>query len=205
MSRNALLLCAVLLVPPSVRAQAPTQDKAAVTFNEIERGFFFGVQGGWLFMLNPPARTGPRPFSPGQTAMVEVGYEFGQRVSVSGFVMAAQNRASSTYTGYSENRAYSGDFSTLAPGASARFNFLGFNDGQDVKRTWLYLRGGAGFALFSPKPLLPSPDFLVFCGPGVEYFTRLRHFSVGLEATGTALVTTGSLGFTVTPNLRYAF
>ncbi len=206
MGRIVITVCAALLFSSAAWAQAPAKDKAAVTFNEIERGLFFGVQGGWLFLTNPPAQAGSqRPFSTGQTAFVEVGYELGERISVAAFLMAAQNRTSARYTGFSENHAFSGDFATLAPGATARFNLLGFNDGQDIKRTWLYARAGAGFAMFSPKTLLPRPDVLAFAGPGVEYFTRLRHFSVGLEAMGAYLVSGGTIGFTVTPNLRYAF
>lgn len=206
MSRIAPLLLTAFLVPAAAFAQkAPSVDKEAEKFNEIERGLFFGVQGGWNFFINPPAAEGtPRPFSPGQMAMVEVGYEFGERVSVAGFLIAAGNRASSTYIGFSNNRA-SGDFFTMVPGATARVNLLGFNDGQDVKRTWLYIRAGGGLAMFSPKPLLPNSDVLVFAGPGVEYFTRLRHFSVGLETTGSFMVGSGTVGFAITPNLRYAF
>ncbi len=210
MSRTFLMLCAVALLPfGAARAQAPSaasRDRTAVTFDEIERGFFFGVQGGARYLLNAPAPSGTRgPFSSGQAAFIEVGYEFGERISVAAFVMASQNRASSTYTGFSANKAYSGDFSTVVPGANVKFNFLGFDDSQDVKRTWLYVRGGAGLALFSPTTILPDPDLMVFAGPGVEYFTRLRHFSVGLESTFTLLARTQSMGFTVTPNVRYAF
>lgn len=206
MRRPAFLLAALLFVPLAANAQsAPAKDKAAVTFNEIERGFFFGLQGGWLFMMNPPAASGtPRPFSPGQMAFLEMGYEFGERISVAGFLMGSANRASSTYVGFSNSQA-SGDFSALIPGATVRFNIIGFNDSQDVKRTWLYVRGGAGYALFSPKTLLPNGDVFAFGGPGVEYFTRLRHFSIGLEVTPSFFVTTGTMAVSVTPNLRYAF
>ena len=44
------------------------------------------------------------------------------------------------------------------------------------------------------KQLLPDSDILVFAGPGVEYYTRLRHFSVGLEVTGSYLVSLGRSG-----------
>jgi hypothetical protein len=99
----------------------------------------------------------------------------------------------------------SGDFSTLVPGAVVRAHLVGFADSQEVKRTFFYVRGGAGYAVFSPKQLLPDSDILVFAGPGVEYYTRLRHFSVGLEVSGNYLINSGSFGFAVTPNLRYAF
>ena len=206
--RRILAVAALLAFPAVSFAQgvqtAPTKDKEAERFNEIERGLFFGVSGGWAFVVNPPAASGPRPFSPGQTAMVEVGYEMGERLALSLFVAGSANRASATYIGHSDG-TYSGDFSTLVPGVTVRANVIGFNDSQDVKRTWLYVRGGAGYALFSPRNLLPNGDVFVAAGPGIEYFTRLRHFSVGLEAMGTMLLTNGSFGFTVPPNLRYAF
>jgi hypothetical protein len=46
---------------------------------------------------------------------------------------------------------------------------------------------------------------LIFAGPGIEYYTRLRHFSIGLEADFLFFALTQSIGFTVTPMLRYVF
>ena len=198
-------LTAVLALWPALalaQASAPRSEAASErTFKEVERGVFLGVQAGSFVLLNAP---GGGPFSPGQAALVEGGYDFGEYVSVSAFLMATANRAGADYVGKSGGLA-SGDYSAFVPGIQARGNLLGFADAQDVKRTWLYVRAGAGVALFSPSQLLPAPDVLLFAGPGVVYHTRLRHFSVGLEVTGTMLVASGSLGFAVTPNLRYAF
>jgi hypothetical protein len=202
MTFHRLLALGTVLLPALALAQAaPTRDKEAVSFNEIERGFFVGVNGGYQFMLEAP---GGGPFSPGQQVAVEVGLEIGERVAIAVFALGQTNRAGAEYLGKSQGTA-SGDFFTLVPGASARFNLVGFNDVQGAKRTWLYLRGGAGLAMFSPKTLLPDSDIFGFAGAGVEYFTRLRHFSVGLEVTGTTLVSSGTFGLAVTPNLRYAF
>jgi hypothetical protein len=200
---SPFIVCAALAFPALAHAQA-AGDRPAETFQEIERGLYFSVLGGPFFIVNPPSTQGPRPFSPGQMAQVEVGVDIGERLSLGAFVMGATNRAGSEYVGNSGGAA-SGDFSMLVPGALARFNLVGFADAQDVQRTWIYLRGGAGYAMFSPKLLLPDPDILVFAGPGVEYYTRLRHFSVGVEVTGSFLVQSQSFGFAVTPNLRYAF
>lgn len=211
----SLVLCAALAAPALARAQttsatAPIRDRPAETFNEIERGFYVSVLGGPSFIVNPPADACadaskcPRPFSPGQQAMVELGVDLGERLSLGLFVMGSSNRAGSDYVGKSGGAA-SGDFSTLVPGATLRAHLLGFADSQEVKRTFLYARAGVGYALFSPKQLLPDADILVFAGPGVEYYTRLRHFSVGLEVTGSYLINSGSFGFAISPNLRYAF
>ncbi|AKF82618.1 hypothetical protein SAMN05443572_106440 [Myxococcus fulvus] len=204
-----IALCAAFVLPMAASAQQPpttaTGDRPATTFDEIERGFYFALLGGPLFVTNPPAAEGtPRPFSSGPMAQVEVGVDLGERISVGLFVMGSSIRTSAEYIGESGG-AVSGDYSTFVPGAVLRARLVGLADSQEVKRTWFYVRAGAGYAMFSPKRLLPDSDILVFAGPGVEYYTRLRHFSVGLEVTGNYLVSGGSFGFAVAPNIRYAF
>lgn len=205
-----ILVAALILVASAAFAQsegtgASGGDKPVTSFQEIERGFYIGVGGGPFFIVNPPAAEGtPRPFSPGQMAQLEIGVDLGDRLSIGGMVMGSQSRAGSEYVGYSGGQA-SGDFSALVLGGVARFNLIGFDDAQQVRRTWLYLRGGAGYTMFAPNNLLDRSDVLVFAGPGVEYYTRLRHFSVGFEVAGTYLMTSGAFGFAVMPNLRYAF
>lgn len=209
---NRTIVAVALALGTSVLAQeAPpktTKDKDAVTFDEIERGFYMGLTAGPWFLVNPPANTGGvSPFSPGQMVQVEIGMDLGERLSLAAFVTGTANRAGSDYVGKSiPTRPASGDFSSLMPGALVRVNALGFNDSQDVARTWIYVRGGVGYALFFPKDLLPDPAIGIFAGPGVEYYTSLRHFSVGLEVTASLLLSNPmSFGFAITPNLRYAF
>lgn len=202
-AHSPFIVCAALAFPALAHAQA-AGDRPAESFEEIERGPYFSVLGGPSFIVNPPASQGPRPFSPGQMAQVEVGVDIGEQLSLGAFILGASNRAGSEYEGYSGGAA-SGDFSMLVPGLVARLHLMGIADDQEVRRTWIYARGGVGYAQFSPKLLLPDPDILVFAGPGVEYYTRLRHFSVGIEVTGSFLVRSQSFGFAVTPNLRYAF
>ena len=199
--RNAIAVLAVLFAGS---AFAQTTGNEATGYSEIERGFFLGVSGGPSFVTKAPASSGPRPFSGGQMAELEVGYDLGPRFALSFFVSGSMQHAGSDYIGNSGGAA-SGDFSVLVPGVAARLNALGFDDGQGVQRTWFYLRGGVGYAMFTPKTLLPDSDFLVFAGPGLEYYTRLRHFSIGVEVVGTMLAKAKSFGFAVTPTLRYAF
>jgi hypothetical protein len=186
-------------------AAAPTKDKEADNIDEVERGLYLCASAGPLFILNPPASPGAqRPFSSGQIAAVEGGLDLGDRLSVGLFFAATANRVGAEYVGFSGGTA-SGDFGMLIPGAVARFNVLGLNDAQGVTRTYLYLRGGAGFALYYPAELIPTRDLLAFAGVGVEYYTRLRHFSVGLEVMGNFLLPSATIGFALTPSLRYAF
>lgn len=182
------------------------EDKKAITFEEIERGFFFEARGGFWSIVNPPARAGSASyFSPGLAAQVDMGFDIGERISPSIFLLAATNGMKSDYTGLSESGTASGDFSTLAPGAQAKFRIVGFDDSQDVKRTWLYVRAGAAVVFYSPASLLPTIDVLITAGSGVEYFTRLRHFSIGIEANFNFMALTQAIGFSVLPTVKYAF
>lgn len=221
--RTRLLAVLVVIGPSLALAQAKElKDKPQTTFEEIERGFYIGITAGFWSLINPPVNkpftaengrdvpASRQPFSTGQTAQMEVGIDFSERISAAIFVQATANKAGSDYTGRSQDPATgapraSGDFTTVIPGALVRIGLLGLNDSQDVKRTWFYLRLGAGYVLYQPKALLPVSDVLIFAGPGVEYFTRLRHFSIGLEANFVFMALTQSFGFTVTPMLRYAF
>jgi hypothetical protein len=206
---RSFVVCAALAASSAALGQspaAPQSDKPAETFNEVERGFYAGTLVGPFFIMNAPAAsTSPRPFAPGQVGGLEVGYDFGAFASAGLFLLGTANRAGSEYKGYSATGSYSGDFAALIPGAAARINFFALADANQTRRTFLYVRAGAGYALFSPRQLLPTPDILVFAGPGVEYYTRLRHFSIGVELTGTFLVSSQAFGFALTPSLRYAF
>jgi hypothetical protein len=183
-----------------------TKDKEAETYNEIERGLYFAVNAGLNVVLNPPANANtPHPATSGELVELEVGADLSPRFTLSAFVRSSQQQEDSSYQGQSVSGSAFGDFTMIVPGVSARFKPFGFEDSQQVTRTWFYIRGGLGYAIFSPKALLPNSDILVFAGPGIEYYTRLRHFSIGVEAVVSLLAKSGSVGFAVTPNLRYAF
>lgn len=224
MRRSSLTLVAVALLSVSgvaaaqeAPAAAPTKDKAAVTFNEVERGIYLGASAGPLFMPSPPlgaaspCATAPATvdkdgcFSVGQMAEVEVGFDIGDRLSIGAFLAGTSNHEDANYYGSSGGTA-SGDFAMLIPGGNIRVNVIGFADSQGTTRTFVYARAGGGYVFYGPAELLGNThDVLVFAGGGVEYYTRLRHFSIGLEVSASALLPSGSLGFALTPSLRYAF
>lgn len=205
---SPVLACVVVLASSVGLAQAPRrlEDKKAVSYNEIERGFFFEARGGFFGVLNPPALAGGfTEFSPGQAIGLDVGFDVGERVSPSIFLLASSNRMDLQYKGLSTTGAASGDFGAMIPGAAAKVRLVGFSDAQEVRRTWLYVRAGAGVVFFSPASLLPNIDVLITAGPGIEYFTRLRHFVIGLEANFNFMALTQTLGFSVLPTVKYAF
>ena len=184
-------------------AAPPIKEREVTVFHEVERGWYLRGSGGGFFLTSLPATQGPSPSSSGQMAQVELGVDLGEHLALGLFVMGTSNRAGSDYVGRSGGAA-SGDFQAVIPGAVVRLSLAGIADANDVKRTWFYLRGGAGYAKFYPSALL-APDGLLFAGPGIEYFTRIRHFSIGFEVDGSYLVKSKTFGFALAPNLRYAF
>lgn len=209
------------LAVAQARGEKAVEDRKAASYEEIERGFFFGASGGFWGTINPPAATGSAQyFSPGQAALIEIGYDIGERVSPALFFLATANRMGADYTGTVRTcgaggprecntgempqAVRAGDYGAIAPGVGARIRIAGFKDSQDVTRTWFYARVGGAFMLYQPDTLISQPDVLIFAGPGLEYFTRLRHFSIGLDANFNFMALTQSLGFSVMPFVRYA-
>lgn len=209
MKRSSWLAVIVALSSSFAFAQnaAPKlEDKKALSYNEIERGFFFEGRGGFWGIINPPTLSGGRTyFSAGQAIGLDMGFDIGERVSPSIFLLASANRMLSDYTGLSTTGAASGDFGAITPGAAVKVRLVGFTDSQEVQRTWIYVRGGAGVVFYSPASLLPTIDVMITGGLGVEYFTRLRHFVIGLEGNFNFMALTQSMGFSILPTVKYAF
>lgn len=181
-------------------------ERKVIRYEEIERGFFFEGRGGFWGVINPPALAGtPRYFAPGQAIGVDMGFDIGERISAGVFFLASASRMLSDYTGLSTSRAASGDFSAIIPGASVKVRLVGFDDLQSVKRTWIYVRVAGGPAFYSPKELLPQLDVLISAGGGFEYFTRLRHVVIGVEANVNMMALTQAFGFSILPTVKYAF
>lgn len=182
------------------------EDKKALKYNEIERGFFFEGRGGFFGVINPPALSGGRTyFSAGQAIGLDMGVDIGERISPSIFLLASSNRMLSDYTGLNTTGAASGDFGAITPGVAAKIRLVGLADSQDVQRTWIYVRAAAGVVFYSPPSLLPTLDVMISGGAGIEYFTRLRHFVIGVEANFNFMALTQSVGFSVLPTVKYAF
>jgi hypothetical protein len=214
------LLVAVAMLAANVPALALAQSQGAAApllekeapIDEVERGFYLGADVGLSFLGHLPARDGqPSPSSAGLMVRLEAGVDIGRYLTINLFGAFATYRAGSDYIGYSNGQA-SGDFTQLIPGIALRLNALGFADSQGVQRTWLYVKAGAGWAFFQPQALFtPAPAttsysaLYAFAGVGVQYYTHLRHFSIGLEVDASFLGKSKDWGFLVTPNIRYAF
>jgi hypothetical protein len=202
-----LVLVAALAAPLFALAQesAPAlqEDPRAARFRDVERGFFVGLEVGYLGLLDTPTAE-PEKFpyagedggrAGGLLVGLNLGVDLGSRISVSLYGQGGNERASVDY----------GAFSLYNAGLDLRVAVFGTKDRNDFERFYVYLHGRGGYAKSYPEGLFGTDDVVVAGGPGVEYFTRLRHFSVGLAADYVYATEAAASGFAVYPTVRYTF
>jgi len=201
------LLAVALLVPALALAQdaAPQlqEDPRAARFKDVERGFFIGFEAGYLGLLETPTadreqfrlagESGGR--AGGLLVGALVGVDLGTHLSVALFVQGGNERADANY----------GAFSLLSAGADAKLALKGWRDRNDWERLYFYVHGRAGYAKTYPQGLFGTSDVVVAGGPGVEYFTKLRHFSIALGADVVYATRAAAAGFAIYPTVRYTF
>src|SRR5690606_31177256 len=81
-----------------------------------------------------------------------------------------------------------GDFQSLLGGATLRWSFLQFADGNGIDRSFLYVRGAGGASVSRPVGVM-GDGYWGAVGLGFDYFTRLRHFALGIEVDGLGMQT----------------
>lgn len=203
------IVAALLLAgaSPVGRAQeaAPRlqEDPRAARYGDVERGLFVGFDLGVLgFFETPTADRASRPyagagggFASGAVVGLNVGYDLGSRLAVSLFAAGANENASVNY----------GAFSLYAGGLDVRYAFLAVPDRNGWDRLFAYAHVRGGVARTWPEGLFGSSERLLQGGVGVEYYTRLRHFSVGVAADAVYALEAKAKGFAVYPTVRYTF
>lgn len=200
----ALALAALAAVARAQEA-APQlqQDPRAARFHEVERGFFVGFEAGALGFLKTPTQDAAKyPYagsgggaSGGFLYGVDVGTDLGDRTAIALVLLGANETASVNY----------GAFSVYALGGDVRFAPFAFRDANGTERAYLYVHGRAAFARSYPSGLFGSDETYLAAGPGVEYFTQLRHFSVGLAVDAAYAVKAKAAGYSPYLTVRYTF
>jgi len=196
--KRIVLIASLALVLPRLQ-----ENPRAARYNDVERGFFVGFQAGYMGLLNTPVKEParfPSAGSKGGTAggmlvAAEIGKDLTPHFSLSAFAQGANERAKVSY----------GAFSLYAAGVDARYAYVGRKDRNDWERFFLYVHGRAGYAVTYPKGLFGNQEFILQLGPGVEYFTRLRHFSIGASIDYVRAFKASSNGFAIYPTVRYTF
>lgn len=196
-----------LLLTLGARAQeaAPLlpEDPRAPRFREIERGAFAGLEAGWAGLFKTPTADPAKypsagsdgGFASGLHLAIAVGAELTDRLALSLVLLGVNQQASISY----------GSFSLIGAGADARLALFRWPDSQGVERLHLYVHGRGAFVASDPRGLFGTTDVVIAAGPGVEYYTKLRHFSVGLLVDGLFAVKAAAPGIAIVPSLRYTF
>jgi len=200
--RSALV--ALVVMPAAALAQGetatPLEDKPALEIRAIERGFFVDAHAGALLLFGPNGEQSG--LSPGRTAGAGFGYDLTERLSLSFF---ATGMHVDTPAGYRSATQLSGDFSTLALGSRVAFALVARPDEAGHNRLFVQLRGGAAYGLPGPKGFFEKSDIIATGGVGLAYYTRLRHFSVGVDLDFVYGLNNAGAGVTLAPHLRYTF
>ena len=196
-----------LVLPALALAQdaAPQlqEDPRAAKFKDVERGFFIGFEAGYQGWLDTPTAD-PEKFplagtsggsAGGLMVGLLVGTDIGSRLSVALYAQGGNAKANSDY----------GAFGLFSGGADVKLALFGRRDRNDWERLYFYVHGRGGFARSYPEGLFGTSDVIFAGGPGVEYYTRLRHFSIAFGADYVRATKAGANGFTIYPTVRYTF
>ena len=213
---KVLAVCALAALFPGwalAQEAAPQleENPRAPRFNEVERGLFADAEVGFLGVTKTPvadqaahsyACVGVAPgascsggFASGLALSVDLGYDFTRRFAGALFLLQAFESASQSY----------GSFQLTATGAELRWAFASSADANGVDRFFAYLRGRGAYVWTYPKGLFGTTDVLAGGGVGIDYYTRLRHFSVGLAVDGLYFFQAKVPAFDVLATLRYTF
>jgi hypothetical protein len=200
----ALVVAALLPALAQSQESAPVmpEDPRAPRFHEVERGFFTGFEVGYLTLFKTPTAdlarhpgTADGGRSDGVLVGLTVGYDLGDRLALSAYALGATSTASVSY----------GAFSVLSLGGDVRLSLVGLRDRNGTERLRLYLHARGGWLVTRPLGLFGDKDLYFAGGPGLEYDTHLRHFSVGLAVDGAYVSKAGATGLAITPTVRYTF
>jgi hypothetical protein len=205
--RIALFAALVLAAPRLAAAQdaaPPLQENPRVAhYDDVERGFYVGFQAGYLGFFNTPTQDRVKfPYAGssggsagGMLVAAEVGRDVTSRLSVALVAAGGNERARVSY----------GAFSLYSGGLDVRYAYYGAKDRNDWERFFLYVHARGAYAATYPRGLFGTNELLLQAGPGLEYFTRLRHFSVGAALDYVYAAKAKASGFALYPTVRYTF
>ena len=190
-----LFIAALLFMfsPIHASAQLLEEDEEAYVY----KGFFVGAEyGAYILALKPSTLAkegGAQSATFGSIAGIELGYDISQSFSLQLSFINTQLRGDAQKGGGNGTLLFN-------LGASIFFVRTG--------RMFVYAKLGAGLMMVVPSELLPT-GVMAHAGFGIRYFTRLRHFSFGIEVLGLfrpPLTEEGmALGIGVLPTLTYTF
>ncbi len=188
------LLVVSFLLPSAAFAQILEEDETTY----ITKGFFMNAEYGlYLFAVKPsilnPAegQRGPQANTMGSVGGFDMGFDLSD-------MFAIQVSLSSVAVG--GNVQTGGGTTALLASLGATIYFM-------KTRFTVYGKLGAGLVLTFPSEL-GGTGLMTHAGLGFRYYTRLKHFSVALEARAFFRPPVGSdlsLGIGLIPSISYTF
>jgi hypothetical protein len=180
-------------------------DTRVAEIDEVVRGFYLSVDYGPNYYL-PMNQADFVPYAfPGTRMGIRAGYDILNNIRLDLFVLANFNQGTIDPALVNVPGKLTGDLAHFAPGAALRFDFVTSED----QRFFVFARAGAGYAFWFPpelaSPKAPPGSVHTDASLGVEYYTKLRHLSAGLEVDFQALISPFAFGFSVYPTLKYTF
>lgn len=176
-------------------------DTKVVDIDEVERGLSVSVDYGVAYYLPGVGDLdlNPTAFEPATRVGIRVGYDVLNNVAVDAFVLGTFQPGVIDLEAVRGGKT-TGDVAQITPGLGVRFAFI------TTERVFAFARVGAGYALWVPSEITGAPGSIhVDASLGVEYYTKLRHVSVGIEADFQALLAPTVFGVHVYPTLKYTF
>lgn len=178
---------------------------------DVGPNYFLPLEGAGFVTIGTPFSVADPggPFNrawvaPGTRMGVRIGYDILNNVAADAFVLAGFNRGFIDVDEFNAGRI-TGDIAHFAPGVGLRFAFLTLP--VENPRLFTYVRVGAGYAFWFPQQLAGGALGSIYSDAslGVEYYTKLRHLSVGLEVAGHGLFLPMAFGFSIYPTVKYTF
>jgi hypothetical protein len=210
LSFSAAVACAVLT--PSVRSLGQEQlpqvaaEQAPAQLNPVEHGLYAGTSVGVLFVYLPGTGAG---VGSGALVGASFGYDFSPIIGMGFFGWGLALNTPSGYQGLGSNPTASGDLSALFPGLEIVLRLPLVKDHDDVDRLFFNVSAGGGPLFLNPTGLVGTQGVLPAgkADLSLEYFTHLRHFSIGLALDGLLAFPTGGtlIGGALSPFARYSF
>ncbi len=204
----ALAFAAMVSSPRALaqEAQVATTEQAPAKLNEVEHGLYAGTQIGALFLYLPGNGAG---VAFGTLVGASMGYDFTPVFGMGLYCWGLALSTPSSYQGLGANPTASGDLTAIFPGLELMLHLPLSSDQNDVDRLFFNIAAGGGALFLNPAGLVGTKGTLPagMADLSLEYFTHLRHFSLGVALDGLAAFPSGGnlIGGALSLFARYSF
>lgn len=165
-------------------------------FNEIERGFSIRLPIGMLAYLTPVRASNASPsfdkrYLPGLLVGAELAYDILPILDIGVFFYFANSQGVDT--------GVIRDLNTILGGVVIHLSFV------HTERVYFGVKAGAGYGMQDTTVDRLQHGVGVIAALTLEYFTRIRHFSIAIDVGAMLWTAPLSVALTAIPAVRYTF